>query len=323
MEKGDYLEMKTKFKVIPVFVSCLIISIILAICKNNGINMIDYDAYGWEVPIIKNESYEEYYSKLHVYYQRSNNQLLFKEKNKSNDVLCNKDGITMEVTTYDDVKNTYKIADGDYRNYQYISYFSDGYWFYFYVLDEGEKVQQFVRVNLKCEKQTIIEDMGRSDLTDVEGNLFPAEIIDHNVMLIACTNVKGVVIKRIYLPDMTIESIETPISIFKGFLEQINSNHIYYLGINPEYHKKYMELKSDKDFSDTLLEKYKLINIHPKVKEKYLDTETNEFIRYIIYKEYGVSMYCSYSYDFVTKETKETVLEENISFPTISQGFGK
>lgn len=306
-----------------VFVTCLIISIILVGCQNNNVSMIDYDAYGWEVPRIKDESYGEYYSKLHVYYQRSNNQLLFKEKNKSNNVFCNKNGITMEVTTCDDIKTTYKIADGDYKNYQHISYFSDGYWFYFYALDEGEEVKQFVRINLKGEKQVIIDDMGSSDLTDAEGKLFPAEIIDHNVMLIACTDEKTVVIKRIYIPDMTIETIETPISSFKGFSEQINSNHIYYLGINPKYHEKYMELKSNKEFSDTLLEKYKMINLHPEVKEKYLDTETNEFMRYIIYKEYGISMYCSYGYDFATKETKETVLEENLAYPTISQGFGK
>ena len=289
-------------------------------CQNNASegDGVDRDAYGWEVPTINDETYDEYYSKDHVYYQRSENQLLFKDKIDGYSLECSGNGIVLQVTNGD----SYQIATGDYKNYKDASLFHDGYWFYFYTT-EADDIKGLVRVNLKNEEQVIFEDISESGLMNFNGYIESktVKVLDHNVMIAICEKEDSMVIKRIYLSDMTVEEFETPLikdTVEYEVLEQVNTKHIYCKGVDPDYYAKYLELKDNKELADSLLDKYDFENA-----DDYLDYHLNDVCRYIIWQEYGLYAYSTFDLDVEGKETTIKQIESYIDYPVYVQGEQK
>ncbi len=289
---------------------------------------IDYDKYCWEVPTIVDETYEQYYSKEHIYYQRSVNQLLFKEKINGYSFDCSGNGIILHVINEEGKTTDYQIATGDYKNCLDASLFDDGYWFYFYTLDSDNNIKGLIRVNLKGEKEIIFEDIVDSGIMNFHGYIEgkSTKVLDHNVMIAICENDSGMSIKRIYLPDMTIEEYETPLlkdTVEYETLEQINTKHIYYKGIDPDYYAKYLELKEDKVLADSLIEKYNLANAYEGVKDDYLNYHLNDVCRYILWQEYGLYAYSSYDLDMESKETTIKQIESYVDYPVYDKSGQK
>ncbi len=312
-------------KIFIVLLSVLTV-VTLVGCQKDSRESIDYSAYGWEVPVITDETFEQYYSREHVYYQRSENQLLFKEKNNGYAFVCDEKGIVLQVTSEQGKVTDYKIAEGNFTGYKDAVLYHDGYWFYFYTTDDSGNIEGFVRVNLKGEQQVIFEDIAQSGIMNSNGYIQNdcLKILDHNVMLAVCEATTGIVIKRYYLPDMTIEEYASP--LIKGTVEyhlseQINAEHIYYKGIDPNYYAKYSGLKADKQLADSLIDKYNLNSAYNNVKEKYLDYCLDDICRYVIWQEYGLYAYSTFDLNTGNKETSIKQIESIVDYPIYSQGY--
>ena len=123
-----------------------------------------------------------------------------------------------------------------------------------------------------------------------------------------------IVIKRIYLPDLTTETIDVETPRFVSLEQQENSNCIIYKGVDPVYYAKYLELKENREYADSLIDKHQLQNQYPNVKDYYLETLDNNVMRYILWYEYEIYPYSIFEYDFRTGETTITQLPNGIFF---------
>lgn len=279
------------------------------------------EQYGWIVPDIKSESADKYYSQLHVYYERAENKILFKEKNKHVEYICDKEGIKLNITSLNDEITSYIIAKGNSEKYISEEEFNDGYWFYFYIKDDNDVIKQFVRIGLKGEQEIIIDDIDKSGIDNYLGHLNPlrTKIIDHNIFISFYNIDDKQYIKRIYLPDMKVETIES--SLGTKLIEQINSEHIYFEGRNPEFYEKYQQLKKDKDTADRLFDKYiGTSTVYENAKEEYLNGNEYSIAYYVIYQEYNLYPYAIYDYDFRNDSLNIQPIEETVFYPQFPQG---
>ncbi len=299
-----------------IFILSIILTLLICGCSEKE----NYDEYAWVVPEIKNETSDEYYSKLHVYYQRAENQLMFKEKVENYYFVCDYTGITLKYTPEGKEEKSCLIAEGNYADYTSALLYDDGFWFYFYKTENGEN-KQLVRVNLNGEKQIIIDDISDSGIITSGGYITGMKILDHNVMLAVYDSNGKTVIKRVYLPDMKTEVIETPLIYGAELIEQINSEHIYYEGLNPEYLRKYEELKENKELAGSLYDKHINAELYANSKDDYLKSYTGSICAYILYQEYNLNMYATFDYDFQTGNTTIYPIETVVSYPEFPQDY--
>ncbi len=268
------------------------------------------DAYSneekiWVVKERESISYEEYYSKEHLYSEETMPKIVSKETSWKTAMVFDEFG--MYVNILFDVNNSIKqyvlFKEFDYQNNQPLA--SDGYWTY--IKQENE----LFRININGE----IEELFTFEKEFPSGVYFDFKLIDYDVALFTEIIDDTMYIHRIYLPEKKIDTFKTMLSKIAckeaGISQQISSNHILYFGINQAYLEKVDYFKQHQDLLIDLYKKHINKNLNDTEKKYLLETLDNPIdssgikdLQDIISKEYGIYSSGTYDYNISTKTTQ-------------------
>jgi hypothetical protein len=268
-----------------------------------------YDEKIWIVEERETVSYEEYFSKEHLYSEETVPTIKPNEEAVAAYVSFDELGMLVNVVMnyeYTDIKKQYVLfGQFDYNNTATLA--SDGYWTY--VGCEKE----VYRININGEKEILytLDAEGYSKRPFVD-----FVMLDHDVALLSEVIDDKMYIHRIYLPEKKIETFETMVTGIATresgiVIEQKSSNHILYFGINPAYLEKVDYLKQHQDLLIDLYKKHIDKNLDEEEKRYLLETLENPIdssavkkLKEIIEKEYGIYSSGRYDYNVLTKKTE-------------------
>lgn len=268
----------------------------------------------WVVKERESISYEEYYSKEHLYSEETMPKIVSKEASWKTAMVFDEFG--MYVNILFDVDNSIKqyvlFKEIDYPNIQPLT--SDGYWTYI------KQKNELFRININGE----IEELFTFGKEFPSGVYFDFKLIDYDVALFNEIKDDVLYIHRIYLPENKIDTFKTMLSGIackeSGLDQQTSSNHILYIGINQAYLEKVEYLKLHQDLYLNLYKKHINQNLDEETKKSLLECLENPIdssgvkdLKEIIVKEYGIHTYTKYDLNILTDETKvKQVAPENL-----------
>ncbi len=281
----------------------------------------------YEMPSWQSESYDKYYSTIHLYTDDNLNKI-------SDDIKMYADKIGLGVAKYDEMGNVIELQYflfGDFSDYQWVKnnlydeYTSewgarinsasictkgnfDGYWYYYFIKDSDEKIISLNRISVYNEKQEILsqEEIGDNDIAT-------AFVVDHDVLYTYVENKDTKTIYRIYLPEMKkdtyiVSFMQQPLFVL---LVPEDSDHLCYQTYGTEYYEKYSEIRNDKDKfynllvnNDCKLDKDDFYNTYENSLDEPNYHQYVNMINYCFKNQYGEDLLQQYRYDYDYKNNK-------------------
>ncbi len=262
----------------------------------------------WIVEERETVSYQDYYSKEHIYNKDSMPAIKSSKEAVSIYVSFDEFGMTVNLALnqeHTDIKTQHVFfGKFDYKNMSVLA--SDGYWSY---IQEG---YELFRINIYGEKEILFN---YSEDSFKIWSYFDFKLIDYDVVLFTEIKDDVLYIHRIYLPEKKIDTFKTMLSGIackeSGLDQQTSSNHILYIGINPSYLEKVEYLKKHQNLYLNLYKKHINQNLDEETKKSLLECLDNPIdnsgvkdLKEIIVKEYGIHTYAKYDLNLLTAETK-------------------
>jgi len=276
-------------------------------------------------------SYEEYFSKEHIYTEDSKMILKSDEDTVNNEVVFDNYGMAINLVYEDGSSKRQYVLFKDYTNYTYLA--SDGYWVYcFYGKD-------LLRISIEGEKETLYTFAQDIKLHDNTIHLpYESEFVflDYDILLFKEIINDSAYIHRMYLPEKKIDSFKLNLSgdeyawlgfgnfevysyeyageirYYNELKGQKSSNHILFYAVNPEYLNKAKMLKENLDLCYKLYRKYLFVDSEEEMKSEMAEALENPVayndaikkLKWIIASEYGVEEKANYDLNVLTGQTK-------------------
>lgn len=290
-------------------------------------------------------SYEEYFSKEHIYTEESETKINNTKDTVVNEIVFDEYGMAVNVVYEDNTAKKQYVLFGDYTNYNYLA--SDGYWVYcFYGKD-------LLRISIEGEKETLYtfaEDITSS--MSNEDYLTYFKFIDYDIALFKEVKDDILYIHRLYLPEKKLDTFKTKLigdqHSWFGFgnwiiikydyfgtsrdshdiKPQTSSNQILFFAVNPEYLNKVKKLKENPDLCYKLYKKYLSVNSEEEMKQEMAEAFENpvdynssgvQKLIWIIENEYKINKQANYNLNVLTGEIKISYVAPVIN----PEGFAK
>lgn len=290
------------------------------------------DERSWIVEERSPLSYEEYFSKEHIYTEKSNTTIKSDLEILQSEILFDEYGMAVNLIFAADKAKKQYVLFGDYSNYIYLA--SDGYWVYCIL------GKDLLRVSIDGNREVLYSFKEEVQIHDYKTSylVYDTEFkfIDYDIALFKEIIDNNMYIHRMYLPEKKIDSFKLDLTseeytwlgfgnfephldkygdetcYYNELVGQKSSNHILYYAVNPEYLSKAKMLKENLDLCYELYRKYLYVNTEEEMKAEMAealenplsDIESVKKLKWIIASEYKVEERVNYDLNVLTGEIK-------------------